>query len=264
MSQKGIPASLKASLMNHTSILEALSPQLALARKAASKGLPFVLSQVNSVGSSSGVAGVSDTFGAALSALDFALAAAAGGVSRVHMHQVGGAPASAWQPSREDGRARAVLPAYYGHLAAAAMVGAAPRGTLRIAALPIAAGMSAVDEAAYAAFEGGRLARVMLINMKEHESATAAAVERPHSRLWVRTPGNCDGTGSVSRLFAPGMDSTTGISFNGTSYSDSSPAGAEAEISAPWNDQTVEVGGSGDLFYVDVPYSSAVMVSLKC
>jgi hypothetical protein len=248
--------------MNHTNIVRVLSQQLDLAQNATSKNLTFVLSQVNSIGRR-GLVDVTDTFGAALSTLDFALAAAAGNVSRVHMHQVGGEPLSAWQPSNEDGRRRAVLPAYYAHLATAAMVGKAPRGGLRIAALPVTSNVSVADEIAYGAYEGGRLARVMLINMREHVGGASPAA-RGHSRHWVLAPGECEETATVSRLFAAGMDSKTGISFDGKSYSEGSPRGHKAEISAPWNDDSVCVGGDRNSFYVDVPYSSAVMVSLKC
>jgi hypothetical protein len=249
--------------MNHTNIVRVLSPQLQLAQKAASKGLPFVLSQVNNIGQT-GVKDVSDTFGAALSALDFALYAAAGNVSRVHMHQVGGAPLSAWHPGNAGGKPREVLPVYYAHLATAAMVGpAAARaaGELRIVHLPPTANASGEDEVAYAAYERGRLARVMLINMKEHGGAASAA-DRKHSRHWVLAPGRCEQTAKISRLFAAGMDSKQGVSFDGKSYSSGRPA--KAEIGAPWNDEFVRVGGYRNSFYIDVPYSSAVMVSMNC
>ena len=261
MSQTTDSVSLKGSLMNHANIVRVLSPQLDLARKAA-KDLPFVLSQVNNIGRR-GLEDVTDTFGAALWALDFALAAAAGNVSRVHMHQVGGAPLSAWQPSSENGRRRAVLPAYYAHLAAAAMVGRAPRDGLRIVALPVTSNVSVADEIAYGAYEGGRLARVMLINMREHVGGASPAA-RGHSRHWVLAPGECEETATVSRLFAAGMDSKTGISFDGKSYSEDSPRRYKAEISAPWNDDSVCVGGDRNSFYIDVPHSSAVLVSLNC
>jgi hypothetical protein len=215
-----------------------------------------VLSQVNNIGYH-GVENVSDTFGAALWALDFALYAAAGNVSRVHMHQIAGSPLSAWQPVKARDKQREVLPTYYAHLATAAMVGKST-DQVRIVNLQPPSYMNTDEEVAYAAYEHDQLVRFMLINMKEHNSSTA---ERNSSRYWLKVEPECDKRATISRLLAPGMDSKNNVSFAGQSYSDSnSPKPA---IDAPWNDESI-TAGQYPTFYIDVPYSSAVMVSLDC
>lgn len=117
--------SLDQNLLNHTYLAHHLQYFATQSAASVARGLPYVIGETNSI-ACQGLAGVSDVFGAALWAVDYAMyAAAKTNVSRLYFHGGTGYRYAAWQPvdvvsangsvSVEKG----VRPLYYGHLVVA-------------------------------------------------------------------------------------------------------------------------------------------------
>jgi hypothetical protein len=75
-------------------------------------------------------------------------------------------------------------------------------------------------------------------------------------------PKGCK-SGTVARLIANGSDALTGITFDGKSYAYELDVGKGVKMANVTQRECVTVDGKGG-FKVDVPWSSAAIVSLKC
>jgi hypothetical protein len=94
-----------------------------LSNYTASKGVPYVLGETNSI-SCQGLAKVSDVYAAALWSVDYTLYAASLNISRIYYHMGTPYRYSAWQPVQSNGTAAHVKPLYYGNwFTAAALAG---------------------------------------------------------------------------------------------------------------------------------------------
>jgi hypothetical protein len=242
--------------MNHTAISNALTPQIVLARKV-TPSLPFALTETHSL-PAPGKAGITDVFGSALWALDFNLYAAASNVSRVHAHQTTNSRSASWQPVRTTaGGAPRTLPLYYGQIASAAMVGQTVKHPTNVVSIP----SNDINSAIYSAYVHSQLARVMVINMAP--SLTAESKNRAVSTYYFQTPLQCQGNATVSRLTAAGHDATSEASWDGYAYEYDLGQGRPQRLQGDTNVETISVGQFGT-FKVDVPHSSAAMVTLNC
>jgi hypothetical protein len=248
--------SLEGTLMNHSAITAILAPQFALARKVIPT-LPFSLTETHSL-PAPGKPGLTDVFGAALWALDFNLLAAANNVSRVHAHQTTDSRAAAWQPIRTtNGGSARTLPQYYGHVATAAMVGLTSQHPTNIVQLASPDKQTVV----YAAYMHSQLARVMLISLTP--SPSSAAKVRRASQWAFQAPIACQGNATVARLTAAGHDATAGVSWNGLAFEADLGQGRPQAVQGVMKGEVVKVAQSG-VFIVNVPDSSAAMVTLNC
>jgi hypothetical protein len=250
--------------MNHTKTVLSMSPHLALARQLSSTtgpSLPYVLGETNSL-YNQGAPGLSDSFGAALWSLDFNLWCAANNVSRVHMHQGTDFRYSAWQPVAAK-TAVGTRPAYYASVAIAAMLGDSGPAKTRVLYLTLPA--YSETEVAYAAYEGGALKRVLLINFQAWNTTSPSSPPqpRPSTTYYFATPLQCAGNATVHRLTASGSDAVTGVSWNGYSYAPELAVGKPVLLGNVSHDEGVRVSPFGTV-KVDVPWSSAAMVSLNC
>ncbi|KAF7799181.1 hypothetical protein EIP86_010412 [Pleurotus ostreatoroseus] len=107
------------------------------------------------------------SFGAALWLSDYLLYNMAIDVARVNYQQGTGFSFSLWQPVQRNGRAPEVMPIYYGMLFAAEFLGRS--GNVRVKEI----GGHHDTLAAYAAYEGGNLARVAIVNLNLWEQGKA-------------------------------------------------------------------------------------------
>lgn len=157
--------------MNHSSTIISVNLQANSSASISSflsqsnTSIPFILGETNSL-YNEGAPGLSNSFGAALWGIDFNLYCASMGIRRVHMHQGTDYRYAAWQPIQTSKTTIGTKPPYYGSIAVAAMMGnlTAGNGDVQIANLPLDDPL----EAAYAAYVGGKLARISVINMHQY------------------------------------------------------------------------------------------------
>lgn len=213
-------------------------------------GLPYQLREMQSVGPV-GLAGVSDTFGAALWNLNFFLLGTTMNVSSVQMHMTDNSHAAPWQPIERNGIAKNVRPVYYAYAAMAQIIGSG-NGTTQVSALP----NTDVPEAykshvrMYAAYGSGELTSVIIVNSKQANSSETNKGSLDVSLSLSDYKGQ---TLYLSYLTADGADSTTGMTWNGMSYSDD-----DGKASKVGDVQTVKISDDGDAT-VSVRDSEAVV-----
>jgi hypothetical protein len=222
-----------------------------LAGDAATRGLRLRIDETNSV-ACGGQRGVSDTFAAALWALDYSLTAASNGAAGINFHgglgscSSGGTIVSPWYSplcSLPDGRLRA-RPEYYALLLLRSLEGSSfvradyhTTGNVSVFAL------RAPD---------GTL-RVVVDDMEPSSSSSKSGHRRATPlRVTLRAPREV-GSGSVIRLSAPSIGARSRLTLGGVSLgADGSLPAARAEPIA---------GGSGR-FVVEVDPASAALVTL--
>ncbi|KAL1962237.1 hypothetical protein VTN77DRAFT_9893 [Rasamsonia byssochlamydoides] len=203
---------LQSTLMNHTAVAKSINSQVQYAQSVASVPADYILGEHNSL-YGGGAAGMSNTFGAALWVLEFsAYAASTGIIKRLHFHQSNGAAYSAWTPVSSDAGSAATHPPYYGKLAAATFLGESANVQVQEISLP--AGSNADLDSAYAAYVGGQLTRLAVLNLREYNSTSGTT--RPSQTYTIQVPAGSSWT--VKRLTAAGSDVTTGVTFNGFAY----------------------------------------------
>ncbi|KAF2401156.1 hypothetical protein EJ06DRAFT_537316 [Trichodelitschia bisporula] len=208
---------------------------------ALSTGLPYYLREMASAGPV-GLQGISDTFGAALWTLNFFLYAASLSIAAVQMHMTDNSFASAWQPGTMYGKGPHVRPSYAAFAAMAQLLGAC-NGSAQIAPLTLGgvpAGYAGYV-GAWAGYASGALQALVLLNTRASNASAPSGGTLPFS---LALPGLEGQTLYISRLSAPGADSTEGVSWNGLSFetSDGTPKKLDKDDSA----STVKVDSNGN------------------
>ena len=143
------------------------------------------------------------------------------------------------------------------------MVGSATAGaTVQVQA--VAGNMSS---AAYAAYDAGRLARLAAVNLVEYNytapDGSPSSELRPTGAFWFALPPGCAGVATVRRLCANGSDAVTGVAWAGASFNIELNEGRPVVMANVSQGETVQVGADG-LLGLDVPASSAAVVTLSC
>ncbi|KAI9450139.1 hypothetical protein BJY52DRAFT_1155314 [Lactarius psammicola] len=213
--------------------LTAFAPDIAAVHQ---RGLVYVLGETNSY-ACHGAPGVSNTAGAALWGLDYALFAGQLGITRVYFHQGIGYKYSFVQPttltrSILDGSrlpqplAPHIQPLYYAGIIAAEAIG--PSGLTRITELKI----NDSRVSGYAFFEGTALVRALFINLNVFTSATRGSV---HIDLNLSGSGEHPTTVTIKRLSVPTANATKGVIWGGQTYetTDGKVAGTLATKTVP-------------------------------
>lgn len=249
--------------MNHSANVASIAKQLNESRLLAAlpsnlnPGLPFIMGETNSL-YNEGRPGLSNTFGAALWGVDFNLWCATNNISRVHMHQGTSYRYQAWQPIDTNTTAKGTKAPYYGNIAVAAFMGDVVTATPSIVNLPL----PNVEESAYAAYVGGSLARLIVVNMMEYNATAGNNLTddypRPVERYSFQLPQGYHGKVELKRLSANGSDAITGVTFDGSSYNYELNNGMPVLLSNVTRGESVQVGYNGQL-NIDVPRSSAVI-----
>lgn len=155
---------------------------------------------------------------------------------------------------------------YYGNVVTAAMVeprsgagNASSNSNVQIVGLPL----SEDTESAYAAYVGGKLARIAVVSMREYNytvngtSSILNPVSRP-SRNYTFGVGNFSGDVSVRTLFANGSDAVSGITFDAVSYNWELDLGKPVVLGNVT--RGVTVGAENGVVEVEVLDSSAVVL----
>ncbi|KDR73347.1 hypothetical protein GALMADRAFT_72693 [Galerina marginata CBS 339.88] len=185
------------------------------------KGLDYVMGETNSY-SCHGAPGVSDTAGAAIWMLDYALFGSQIGIARMYFHAGVGYKYNLLQPatltrSTLDGTTLEtplpphIQPQYYGAIVAAEAIGHS--GATRAVELSI----NDTFTSGYAFYDGDKLARAVLINSQAFlTNATTARTSTPITLNF--TDSNAPTNMTVKRLFIPHADSTSGLTWGGQTY----------------------------------------------
>ncbi|KAF2090616.1 glycoside hydrolase family 79 protein [Saccharata proteae CBS 121410] len=216
--QPGI--TLSNTLLNHSKTISSISSQMNESALLTSYHLPYILGETNSL-YNEGAPGLSNSFGAALWSLDFALYCASVGIKRLHFHQGTNYRYDSWQPVDTEREVKGTRAPYYGNVAAAAAVGDLTAGQVEVASLEL----NGSAEAAYGVYGNATLKRLAVVNMREWNYSTTADTTtattnstRPTNDYWFSVPLSCNGTAVVQRLMANGSDAVTGVTFNGRSF----------------------------------------------
>lgn len=250
--------------MNHARVMSSISTQVSAATSihsflTADKNLttipPYILGETNSL-FNEGAPGLSNSFGAALWAADFALYSASVGIGRVHFHQGTNFRYQSWQPINTNNTVIGTKAPYYGNIFAAAMV---QGKDVQIVGIPLPAS----TESAYAAYVGGKLARIIAINLNEYNYTLNGVgpglnpVPRP-SLNFTFGVGSFAGDVGVRRLSANGSDAITGITFDAISYNWDLDVGKPVVLKNITRGETAVV--KAGVVNVVVPDSSAVVL----
>jgi len=253
---------LQGTLMNHTSTVLSVAKHLNESQLLAYTGLPYILGETNSL-YNEGAPGLSNSFGAALWGVDFNLYCAATGIRRTHMHQGTNYRYASWQPIDTVNATKGTKAPYYGNIAVAAMLGNLTKGNVQVSDIEL----GSTFENAYASYVDGRLTRIAIVQMTEYNSTTTTSNPpgpRPTTTYSFQLPSGCGAKDiGVQRLMANGSDAITGITFDGYSYNYELDKGRPVLLNNVTRGEVLTASQSG-LLQVDVPWSSAVILSLLC
>ena len=242
---------LQGTLMSHSKNVNKINEHAAVAAGIAAQqnmaGIPYILGETNSL-AGGGASGISNTLGAALWGMDFALQAAAnGGIKRVHFHQNVNAPYGAWTPV---GAGAATHAPYYGHLAAATFMGKSELRSVKNLTLSDDNNLNSV----FAGYNTGTQAlnKIAIINLRLYNHSAGGTRGNSTYGFTVMPSSKW----KVQRLTAPGGDSTTGVTFGGYSY-EYADQGQPKLVGD--NTETVTAGTDGSLQMTVLDSEAAVL-----
>ncbi|KAI9708695.1 MAG: hypothetical protein M1828_002679 [Chrysothrix sp. TS-e1954] len=223
-------------------------------QQAFAAGFPYALREMASVGPI-GQEGISDVFGATLWQLNFFLYAASLNISTVQMHMTDDSYAAPWQPTQMYGTGPHVRTTYYAWAAVTQLIG----GTCSMQVAPISVdsypGSYSDRIGAYATYQYGDLASVVVINTKP---VNASDSHKNSLTISLSLPAQSGQTLYLSYLTADGADSKTGTVWNGISYEqsdDGKPTTVDKSV------DSVKIDSSGTATFT-VRDSQAVVAAL--
>ncbi|KAI0878702.1 glycoside hydrolase family 79 protein [Hypoxylon argillaceum] len=281
-------------LSDHSVVWHNVSQYIPQAAAADAAGAPLVMGETNSA-SCSGRSGISDTFGAALWATDYALTAASLGIRRLHFHLGARAEYSAFTPLpyvlKNESLAAGIRTAWYAHYFVARVVagqGDAAAAAFRVAALP-GANSSALSgfavyadggDAAGAKILGGeRLRKLVFLDMGVWNGteglsnpSTLSATDgtsfsqgtRPVSTFEIATPWRRGAEVKVVRLAAPGTNAKSQVTVAGTVFDDKTGkavvGGKGGKLGSEYS-EVIHVGAKGVVKF-DVQRAEGVLLEV--
>lgn len=233
-SATGSGVSLQKTLMNHSAIVKSISKHVKLASNLkAYSSAQYVMGETNSL-SGGGASGLSDVYGAALWAADYALWQATQNIQRVHFHQSSVSPYASWLPSPPT-----TCAPYYGNMLVAAAVGSS--GNTSITYLDLGSNDGTLS--GYQLYDDGSLARIVVLNMVEYTSKSGS---RPNKTFTLTVPTSVT-QAKVERLTAAGADVKSNITFGGVSYDYDQAEGQPVTVNAIAAAEKVTVSAPGSL-----------------
>lgn len=169
------------------------------------------------------------------------------GIQRLHFHQGLDYRYASWQPIGIKGLPPATRPPYYGQVMVASAIGNSPN--THVVNIPL----SEDTESAYAIYDGSRLSKLVVINLRAFNHTTA---DRPNREYRFQVPGHYQNA-KIDRLLGPGSDASGKITFGGVSYDYALNEGRPVRLHSE-ETTGIEYG----VLTVEVPDSSAVLVTL--
>jgi hypothetical protein len=209
------------------------------------QGLKYVIGETNSI-ACQGLAGLSDVFAASLWSVDYALYAAAVGVSKIFWHTGTGYRYSAWQGIQNGTTAPGPRPLYYGNWLLAQALSGGNKQVVPLLSTPTLAGYAIYG--ASKPHQRSALISIALVNLNVYNATATPGAAR--GSIDFQLPAECASKkGSVQRLTAPGVEAREGVKFGGQTVS------LTGEITGA---KTVEKVKNG---IVNVKSSEAVLIS---
>nr|GAT58634.1 predicted protein [Mycena chlorophos] len=204
------PQDVFPTYLNHTSATHIVQRYLNSTALAQNHNLPFVMVETNTA-SCGGFAGLSDSFGAALWALDYGLQMAFGNFTGALMH-LGGLSEyyNAFTPpptNQSMFRSWTVSPVYYSALVAAEVFGRSNRSQI----LDLQMNNGSIYTPGYAVYDNGTLSRLALFNFVSDPTGAndyTAAISVPAGVKQVQ----------VKYLLAPSVSSLGNVTWAGQSF----------------------------------------------
>jgi hypothetical protein len=251
--------------MNHTSNIVSINKQLNASRllHELAPDAPFILGEHNSL-YRQGRPGLSNTFGAALWAVDFNLYCAANNISRVHMHMGTNYRYQSWQPIDTDKDTAGTKAPYYGNIAVAGFLGDLTSNIPSVVNIPLPNEL----EAAYATYADDELESMIVINLMSYNATDyneeyITPFPRPVQTYSFDLGRAAHGkTATLQRLMANGSDAISGVTYDGYSYNYELDEGKAVLLQNTTRGEAVHVDKRGKLS-VDVPWSSAVVLKFE-
>lgn len=154
---------------------------------------------------------------------------------------------ASWQPIESKGVPPTTRPPYYGQVMVASAIGQSK--DTRIVNIPL----SEDTESAYAIYNGDRLSKLVVTNLRAFSQTTSDRLHREY-KFHVPTQHK---SAMIERLIGPGSDALDNITFGGISYDHGLKEGKPVQQHA--NEETRIVNG---LLTITVPDSSAVLLTL--
>ncbi|KAI1106591.1 glycoside hydrolase superfamily [Jackrogersella minutella] len=220
-------------LSDHGVLWRNVSQYIPQAAAADAAGAFLVMGETNSV-SCGGRSGISDTFGAALWAVDYVLLDAAVGVRKTYFHLGAQSEYSAFTPNpypwKNESLAGGIRAGWYAHYFVAKVAAAAAAEELTVAALPAA---NSSDFSGYAVFAGEQVRKLVFLDMGVwngteglSNNSTLSATDgtsfsngtRPDTAVQVATPWCAGQSVAVTRLTAPGTNAKSLVAVSGVHF----------------------------------------------
>jgi len=242
-----------ASFMSKAAVRSNITVFSADIAKVHSTGLKYVLGETNSI-ACHGAPGVSNTAGAALWTIDYALQAATQGITETFFHEGIGYKYNFIQPvslnrSTLDGtpldppQPPHVQPSYYAAILLTRAVGTS--GSARVVEVTVPLD----NVSGYAVYEGGKLVRAVFVNLDAWLASSTGTRPSVHLQLG----GVSARSASVRRLAIKRADDVAGLTLGGQSYET-----ADAIVSGKESLQTIQVADG-----VDLASTEAILLSFQ-
>lgn len=179
------------------------------------------------------------------------------------MHQGTNFRYASWQPVATNRTSIGTKPPYYGNIAVAAMLGNLVVHNTSIANIPL----PDEREAAYLAYEDGKLARLLVVNMAQYNYTVSGngtgplnTAPRQNVTYSFNLQGLAGTSARIQRLLANGSDAITGITWDGYSYNYELEQGKPVILPNVTRGERAYVASNGTV-NVTVPYSSAAILT---
>jgi hypothetical protein len=244
-------------LSHHTTLWRNVSqfiPQIEAADRA---GIPLVMGETNSV-SCGGRSGISDTFGAALWAVDYVLLGASLGLQKIFFHLGAQSEYSAFTPEpynyKNESLTSGIRSTWYSHYFIAKVVASKGHQTLTVAALPDA---NSSTLAGYGIYGAKMLEKLVFLDMGiwngtdglsnpstidvADRNQLSRAI-RPKNDLVVSTTWPSGQQVAITRMSAPGTNAKSKITVSGVIFDMESGVKVGNEAN-----ETLTVGENGRL-----------------
>ncbi|EFQ25619.1 beta-glucuronidase [Colletotrichum graminicola] len=276
---------LQGTLMNHTRTVESVRAHVReyanmTARFGHDAVPPHILGEHNSL-YNQGKPGLSNSFGAALWGVDFNLYAASQGIKRSHMHMGTDYRYQSWQPVHTNTTALGTKAPYYGNIAVAAFLAPPSCSSsssssscppVSVAHIPLGNDGDDGHAAAYAAYHGTALVRILLVDLHAYNSTVNGTGTTPdpdptredratftHSFAVPPSSWRDGGLAGLRRLRANGSDAVTGVTWDGWSYNHELDGGRPVRLDNVTVGENALVDGGRVVFTVSA--SEAVVIS---
>ncbi|KIM41887.1 glycoside hydrolase family 79 protein [Hebeloma cylindrosporum] len=252
------PQTIFPDFLNHTAGQMIIAPYLNSTAYAQTKGKPLLMFETNTA-SCGGFVGISDSFGAALWGLDYAMQMAYSNFSGALFH-VGGQnvyynPFTPPSTNQSTFRKWTIGPIYYSALVMAEAIG--PSNNTQV--IDLAANNNNVFSPAYAIYESGNLMRVLLFNYVT-DSSGASNLSIDLTLSGGQNPRQVQ----VKYLQAPSVSQKGNFTWGGQTFGANFES--DGRLSGTEDIQTVScsVNGSGStVCTISVPAPAAALVFLS-